>query len=396
MRRFKLSNKLQVITLPTDSKITTVLFAINAGSNDEPEQLSGITHFLEHMIFEGTKNYGDALELSRVVDNIGGELNAATSKNRTFVYVRVGKRFLPHALDVVSDMVVHPTFEDKAFKKEKQIILHEIQQYEDDPKHKQWNFFEEHLFAKHPAKKPIAGTKDSVSKITIDDLKGYHKQIYSAENSILLIHGSVPDDIQELCEKYFKDMQQGEALEKQIIIEKNKQKKKKLTTNIQQAYYILGYKTNPTDTKEQITLDVIEAILSKGQTGWLFDEFRIKRALGYDVRAVNESEPNGSFFAINIVTNKTKIPLVRRTIKELFERLQKIDEETLKDAKNHITGRYMLAKDDPISYLQILAEHEFDTVKNYAKLVREIEIKDIKQVAKKILTESHTETILGP
>ena len=395
MKQSKLKNGLPYIIIPSKTDLVTISFAVNVGSNDESPNGNGISHFLEHLIFEGTKKYRTSLELNQVIDNFGGELNAMTSKNRTTVYLKVPKKFFKEALSVVSDMIIRPTFKKEIFEKEKQVVLHEIEQTYDEPRHYQWLVFEEALFKKHPAKQSIAGTTDIVSKITIADVKKHHSSYYTIENSLLVVNGNVGRREIALCEAAFADLPHSKAVKKNATLEKNTFTKKNVKKDIQLSHFIRGYKVPASGTKDGFVLEVIEAILSKGQTGWMFDEFRIKRGLAYEVRAHHESENSGSFFALNVITQKKNLALTRKLINELCVRLQTVDDETVTNAKNNIYGKHLLSYDESISHTHIVSENYFDNVGDYLKSIEKVTTAAVRRVAKKLFTKEYTEIVLG-
>lgn len=395
MKQSQLKNGLKYIIIPSKTDLVTISFAVNVGSNDETAKTNGISHFLEHLIFEGTKKYKTSLELNEVIDNFGGELNAMTSKNRTTVYLKVPKKFFKEALSVISDMIVHPTFKKEIFEKEKQVVLHEIEQTFDEPRHYQWLIFEENLFKKHPAKRSIAGTTDIVSKLTINDVKKHHSTYYTVENSLLVLHGNVGRSEMKQCEVAFAELPHSNAVVKNVVVEKNVVTKKNVKKDIQLSHFIRGYKVPASGTKDAFILEVIESILSKGQTGWMFDEFRIKRGLAYEVRAHHESENSGSFFALNIITQKKNLPLTRKIIDELCVRLQTVDDITVSNAKNNIYGKHLLHYDESISHTHIISENYFDNVGDYLANVKKVTTADVRRVASEVFTKDFTEIVLG-
>ncbi len=386
----KLQNGLPIITKKTNSDATTLLFAINVGSNDDA--VNGVSHFLEHMIFEGTKQFPTALELNHVIDNIGGELNAMTGKNRTIIYLKVRKRSFVQALKVLSDMVIYPRFSTEAFKKEKDVILHEIEHAQDEPRLKQWLEFDAAMFTKHPAKSPVSGTTQSVKNMTLENIKAHFQKYYVAHNACFVITGNIPAQYKKLCEFYLGEMPSGEKNIRKLPIEVKGKKLVKLSAGLSQSYYICGYHITD-DVKTAASFDIIEAILSKGQTGWLFDEFRIKRGIAYDVRAHHEGDKTCSYFAVSIVTSSQHLPYARKKIQALLEQLKFVDEQTVQHAKNYVLGKFALLKDESTYYAHYLSDSYFDHIGDYKKMIQAVTVADVKKCAS-TLTEK-TELILN-
>jgi len=155
MKTATLSNGIKVIQIPASNDICCVFLNVKVGSNHEPAEIAGISHFIEHMLFEGTKKRPDSFAISNEIEKYGGELNAATSNERTFFYAKVPAKRFGLALDVISDIACNPIFSDKLIEKEKGIVVDEIKMINDQPRFYQWILFESTLFQKHPAQYPI-------------------------------------------------------------------------------------------------------------------------------------------------------------------------------------------------------------------------------------------------
>jgi predicted Zn-dependent peptidase len=378
-KKEKLKNGLDVLIQKTNTSSITILFACNVGSNDE--KINGTTHFLEHMFFEGTQNYPTAFELNEVIDKIGGDMNAMTSKNRTMYYIRVHKKFFSLALKVLGDMILRPLFLPSAFAKEKEVILQEIMHTLDEPRQRLWIEFDSYLFNKHPAKRPIGGTVKSVSKIKNEDLKEHYENFYTAANSCLVLVGNIPQKYLQTCEGAFGKLPKGTKYVRHFNEEKTVQKKKKISLGLQQMHFICGFHV-PSLHKDAAVYDVIESILAKGQTGWLLDEFRLKRGIAYDVRAQHEEEPTGSTFSISIITSEKHLDFVRNTIDKLLLRLQSVDENTVDNAKNYLLGKYALLHDESVYLANYLADIHFDQQDDFEERIKQVTLWDVRRIAK--------------
>src|SRR2546428_10823571 len=166
-------------------------FWIGAGSRDEPSAKAGVSHFIEHLLFKGTRSY-DAQRIAEVFDEMGGELNAATSREHTVVYARVPDRHLEDALDVMADMVLAPTFAD--LDSEREVVLEEIAMVEDAPQDLVHDLLSTAVFADHPLGRPVIGRADVISTISRRALAGYHKTAYVAGNVVLAAAGNLEHD----------------------------------------------------------------------------------------------------------------------------------------------------------------------------------------------------------
>src|ERR687897_2248757 len=166
-------------------------FWIGAGSRDETPARAGVSHFLEHLLFKGTQNYS-AQDIAEIFDAMGGELNAATSREHTVVYVRVTDRHLEEALDVMSDMVYAPLLAD--IDSEREVVLEEIAMYEDAPQELVHDLFSQAVFGAHPLGRPVIGTAEVISSISRDEIASYHGAMYRAGNVVVAAAGNLQHD----------------------------------------------------------------------------------------------------------------------------------------------------------------------------------------------------------
>src|SRR5213592_1082478 len=161
---------------------------IGAGSRDEETAEAGVTHFIEHLLFKGTSRYS-ALEIAEIFDGLGGELNAATSREHTMVYARVPDAHAQTALDVMADMVFAPSFAD--LDSEREVVLEEIAMYEDTPQELVHDLFSEAVFGRHALGRPVIGTADVISSITRRVITTYHRQMYAGGNVVIAAAGNI-------------------------------------------------------------------------------------------------------------------------------------------------------------------------------------------------------------
>jgi predicted Zn-dependent peptidase len=201
MKKYILSNGLTILLEKRSTDSVTIMVTVRVGSNNEPENLLGISHFLEHMLFEGTKKRPSSTIIANEIERLGGELNAYTTNERTCFYIKVPKKHFDIALDIISDILQNPVFDKSAIEKERQIILKEINMVTDDPRFHQWILFQKTLFKKHPARNPTYGAIETVQKIRRDDLISYYNKHYTGTNMIISVvggMGSIRDKIKRL------------------------------------------------------------------------------------------------------------------------------------------------------------------------------------------------------
>src|ERR1700722_1673309 len=209
-----LSNGLRVITVSMPSfESVTVLVMAGAGSRYESKKTSGISHFLEHMAFKGTDKRPTAMDISSLIDGMGGEFNAFTGKETTGYYIKSAKDKIETSIDVLSDMLLHSKFDPEEIEKEKGVIIEEINLYEDMPARKIGDIYEQLLYGDTPMGWDIAGDKEIIRSITRTDFLTYLSELYSASNLTVVVAGGIDtDEVYSQVEKYFGLMKKFETI----------------------------------------------------------------------------------------------------------------------------------------------------------------------------------------
>ena len=399
MKKYKLGNGATIVFERNSSKSVVVEVMFKVGSNNESKDIAGISHYLEHMLFEGTKKRRDSREIANEIEKYGGEFNAYTTGDRTAYYIKIINKKFEKALDILSDMVKNPVFDKKIMEKEKKVILKEINMVTDDPRQHQWVLFQKNVFDKHPARNPTYGTKEAVGAVSRNTLLDYYKKYYSSKNMVVSVVGNV-DEIKEKVSEYFGDVNSGKTVLRKTIKEPKQLKSKKFVEkrSIQNSYMVLGYKTVSRLEKDSYVFDVIKGILGRGQSGWMFNEIRNKRGLAYQVGVMLEHEKDYGYFAVFCGLDKGKIEEAKKIILEQFRKLEKIDEKVLDEAKTYIEGHYALIMEDNHEMADNLAYYE--TIKDsklantYIKNIKKVSVKDVKRVAKDYLNNNYTLVVI--
>jgi len=394
MRKYKLSNGITVIFEKNNSHSVAVEVMVKIGSNDEISSKAGISHYLEHMLFEGTKNRKDSREIANEIERYGAEFNAYTTGDRTAYYIKIINKKFDKALEILSDMFLHSVFDEKIMEKEKKVILKEINMVTDDPRQHQWILFQQQLFSKHPAKNPTYGTKKTVKNVSRNVLVDYYTKNYSSDNLIISIVGNV-SDVKKKVSKYFGSLKKQKISKIKRLPEPVQKKAKRYfeKRDIQNSYMILGYKTVPRLHKDSYVFDVINGILGRGQSGWMFDEIRNKRGLAYQVGIHAEHEIDCGYFAVYCSLDKSKILEAKKIIFEQFDKLNKLTKTEISEAKNFIEGNSTLQMEDNYQKADSLAYWE--TIKDakisdkYISKIKQVSLSDIKRVVKKYLNDNY-------
>lgn len=399
MQKYRLSNGATVIFEKNPSKSVAVEVMFKIGSNFESKKMAGISHFLEHMLFEGTKNRRNSREIANEIEKYGGEFNAYTTGDRTAFFVKIINKRFDEALDILSDMVANPVFDKKIIKKEKKVILKEINMVNDDLKLYQWVLFNKVLFKKHPAKNPVYGTPETVKNFDRKHVTDYYSSHYIPNNMVISVVGNV-ENVKEKVLRYFGSLKPKKLLKRPAVKEPPQEKTKKIAEKKKtlNSYMVLGYKTVPRTHKNSYVFDVITAILGRGQSGWMFDEIRNKRGLAYQVGVNNEHEADYGTYAVYTSLDKKNIEEAKGIMLQQFRRLESISRKDLEEAKAYIEGSHTLEMEDNFHHADNLAVWE--TIRDakfansYLKNIRKVTINDVKRVARKYLNNKYTLVVI--
>src|SRR3989344_5002772 len=275
-----LPNGLTSITVPMPSfESATIMVMVGAGSRYETKRNNGISNFLEHMAFKGTKKRPTALDISSLIDGIGGEFNAFTSKEVTGYYVKSAKDELPTTADLLSDMLQNSKLEEGEIDKEKGVIIEEINLYEDQPHRNLPDVYERLVFVDAPLGWDTAGRKEVIRKINRSDFVDYLESLYSPDNMTVVIAGGINEDKAfDLIREKFGEMKKFRTIKP--LPSKVGQKKPQVfvkTKKTEQAHIALGVRTLSLKSPKKYPLAILSAILGGGMSSRLFQEVREKR-----------------------------------------------------------------------------------------------------------------------
>lgn len=396
-KRKILSNKLRVIAVPMPSlESATALVMVGAGSRYEAKKNNGISHFLEHMAFKGTKKRPKAMDIMNTIDGIGGEFNAFTSKEITGYYIKSASNHIELCLDILSDILQNSKFDSTEIEKEKGVILQEISMYEDSPMRKIGDIYETLVFGDNPLGWEIAGEKDVIRTVKRQDFLDYMAKLYSADNMTVIIAGGITADKSfELAEKYFGNMKVFDTLS--YINVEDKQENPRVFIKhkkTEQAHIAIGFKTTSLFSPDRYVLAVLAAILGGGGSSRFFHEIREKRGLAYFVRTSSEHyQDNGS-----LVSFAGLDPMkIDEAISVLVSEYAKIrdkgveDKDELKKAKEFLKGHLVLELEDSRSVAafygqQEILEKEPKNPDNMLKRIDDVSAEQIQEVAYKYFT----------
>lgn len=406
----RLKNGLRVVTVPLPSlESATVTIWVGTGSRYETPRISGISHFLEHMVFKGSKSRPSAQEIAQAVDAIGGEFNAGTSKHWTNFYIKARAEKLTTAFDVLSDMVLNPILRQEDIDREKGVIIEEINMYEDTPMHRIWDIFENLIFKGNPLSRDIIGNKKSVTAIKKNDFVLYRNKHYYPQNLIITVAGGAKESqVLDLSQKYFA----GLAKSKRQTSFKEfspKQKSSRVLLHAkpkEQAHFILGFTGFGMGSRDRFNEAVLAALMGQGMSSRLFTEVREKRGLAYAVKtSLDRYQETGAFATYAGVDPKRVDEAIKVTLAEHYDLVngkKPITETELTKAKEYIKGHLALSLEDTKSInmffgLRELTLGEIETPDEVFAGIDKVTADQVLKTAKKVFVPERLNlAVIGP
>ena len=409
-RMFKkttLSNGLRIITVPQkNTQAVTVLVLVGTGSKYEKKGNNGISHFLEHMFFKGTKKRLTPLQIVEPLDKVGGIYNAFTGQEYTGYFAKVEVSQLELALDWVSDIFLNSTFPEKEIRKEKGVIIEEIHMLYDNPMSYIQTLWLKLLYGDQPAGWDITGTKENVMKMNRQEILDYKNKQYAAENTIISVAGKIDTPaIIKKVKKYFAKIKTVQTFKKPKVFEKQTKPNFLLHyRKTDQAHLCLGVRGFNLFHPLRYAFEILGVILGGMMSSRLFIEVREKLGIAYYIKTSAEADPDTGYLLTQAGVNNKNIEKAILTILKEYKKIsqKRVPILELKKAKDNIKGKLALlleSSDARASFFasQELLEKKILTTKEIFAKIDKVRTNDIIKVAKDIFKpEKLNLAIIGP
>jgi len=387
-------------------KSIAIVFGIGAGSRYEVQKYQGISHLIEHMLFKGTNKRKSTLEISQVIEGIGGEINASTSKETTHLYAKVPQEQFKTAFNVLADIILNSLMREEDLRKEKNVIIEEIKKYQDIPEELVEILLDRIMWKNHPLGRSVLGDEKSVVNIQREDLLSYINTFYRPNNLVISVAGNIKvAEVILQVEKYFKIVGKSEV--SNYLPAKDNQKNTRIGIKFKksnQTHLSFGFPGISRLDPDKYSVDLLDIILGSGLSSRLFQEIRVKKSLAYDIHSFIQYFNDISSFNIYVGIDSSKL---RETIQTILEELNKIKdnnlkEDELKKAKEMYKGALSLSLESTLSRAFWLGNRmllygkpsNFDEIK---EKIEEVKIKDIQKMAQNIFTKDKINlSIVGP
>lgn len=404
---FSLSNGLKVILQKNDSApVVAINLWVNCGSANERDEEAGISHFIEHMIFKGTKKRKVG-EIAREIESRGGEINAYTSSDHTVYHIVLSKRYYEIGLDILSDAIANPLFDPEEMEREKQVVLEEIRRGDDSPESRLTKILFENAYSIHPYRRPVIGYEGIIVRLTREQVLQYYRKWYTPENMTLVIVGDFDEkEIKSLVEYYFSEIPaiKGEQRKDPIEPQKKDLGFHNISGDIKQVYLKIGFHIPSVYDEDIYALEVLSNILSGGETSRLYRALKGERLLVTSIYTYAFTPKGPGLFIIGSSLERER---VEDSLKILFEEIEKlkyqpVSQSELEKAKVNIESEFIYQKETmegqarKLGYFQsIFGDPNYE--KKYIEGIKSVTDERIMAVAKKYLDlSSMTLVIMHP
>jgi predicted Zn-dependent peptidase len=360
-------------------------FWIGAGSRDETDAKAGVSHFIEHLLFKGSRAY-TAQSIAEIFDGLGGELNAATSREHTMVYARVPDARVQTALDVMTDMVFAPKFAD--LDSEREVVLEEIAMYEDTPQELVHDLFSQAVFGRHALGRPVIGTAEVISSVTRRVLSTYHRQMYAGGNVVIAAAGNLEHN------KLMRMLQRAQSQQRppaggprvrRPLVKAPAPGLRFVRKDTEQYHVCVGAPGIARSDRRRFAASILDAILGGSASSRLFQEIREKRGLAYSVYSFASQYTDTGLIGIYVGTRGENLgPAVEIAAEQLAEIAGgKLRPEEIALAKENLKGRIMLSMESTSNRMSRLGKSLItdSELLSFERIIAEIEAVEADEVA---------------
>lgn len=378
-----------------DSLSTTVFVMVHTGSKYETNGNNGISHFLEHMCFKGTKKRPTAMDISKALDEIGSQYNAFTSQEFTGYFAKAHPKNIDVLIDVLSDIYLNPTFDPKELQKEKGVIIEEINMEQDMPHKQVENVFAQAMYGDQPAGWPIVGSKENIKKMDDKTLRKYWQSHYVASATTVLVSGNF--DTRTITKKLttaFTGISRSAKAKKRPVVEPQNRPKILLKyKKTDQAHVSLGVRSFAGKHKMSAALKVLDAVLGGGMSSRLFQKIREEMGVGYYLRTTIDEYTDHGYFSISLGLDSSRfVEVVKAILNECSQLTEELISKTeLDKAKEYLIGNTILSlesSDSMAEYfaLQDITGEEITTPEGLIRKIRKVTREDVRKIAQEIFT----------
>lgn len=402
IKKYTCQNGVRIVleNIPTVRSVAIGVW-IGTGSRNEHKENNGISHFLEHMFFKGTKTR-TAREIAESFDSIGGQVNAFTSKEYTCYYAKVLDDHANYALDVLADMFFHSTFDEEELKKEKNVVYEEIKMYEDTPDDIVHDLLSRATYGDHPLGYPILGTEETLATFNGDTLREYMSNYYTPENVVISVAGNVTEAFISDIEKLFGSFEANhtERNSKKPAFMSNKLARKKET---EQAHLCIGFNGLEVGHENIYDLIVLNNVLGGSMSSRLFQDVREQKGLAYSVFSYHSSYEDNGMLTIYGGTGANQLDVLFETIQETLANFkgEGITAKELANSKEQMKGSLMLSLESTNSRMSRNGKNELllgihRSLDDIIEKVNRVSEESVQSLAEEVFNGDYSVAIVSP
>ncbi len=399
-----LDNGVRVLTetIPHYDSVCIGIWVIT-GSRDEKESENGISHFIEHLLFKGTERR-TAQEIARTIDSVGGSMNGFTGRECTCFYARVLNSHLDLAVDLLSDIFLHSTFDEQEIERERSVVLQEVRMVEDTPDDYIHDLFNRTFWGDHPMGQPVLGGVEEIQSFTRDQIVRYFGEKYRSDHIIVAVVGNVEHGkAVELVGRTFSAVRSGSKVIKRVLPQVSS-KTSVLERKTEQVHFCLGVKGLAYVSSKRFASYVLNNVLGGGMSSRLFQEIREKRGLAYSIFSYLPSYIDTGLVVVYAGTGKKTVGQTIELVLKEFETLRKspIDPEELATSKEQLKGNLLLSLESSDNRMTRLAKNEiyFNRIFSVQEIIDQIDrvtVDQVNELANELFIPDHLcLTLLGP
>ncbi len=368
-------------------------FWVNTGSRNEDLANNGVSHFLEHLLFKGSRDYSND-EIKENIEGLGGLLNAFTSEENTCYYAKFLGKHLKKVAAVLSDMVLRPLLNPEDIEKERTVIIEEIKMYKDLPQFQVQEIFDELVWPDHPLGRNIAGTLQTVGRLTREDITGYHAAWYRPSSIVISCAGDLDEKaLEEFAQRAFGRLKAAPIKDILYYSERKTAPQIKIVSkDIEQTHLCLGFPAFHRTHKDRFILAVIHVILGGNMSSRLFNEVREKKGLAYEIAThVKKLKDCGVFFVHAGIDRKNLVPAAEVIFRELGRiRAQRVEAGELKRAKDFLLAQTEMGLDDTMEHMLWMGDSLLNTgflmtKEEMRRHIARVSAPDIRRVAEEVI-----------
>ncbi|NJM90371.1 MAG: insulinase family protein [Hydrococcus sp. RU_2_2] len=397
----QLSNGLTIVAEQMPVEAVNLNLWLNVGSAIESDEINGMAHFLEHMVFKGTPRLANG-EFERLIEERGAVTNAATSQEYTHYYITTAPKDFAELAPLQLDVVLNPTIADDAFERERLVILEEIRRSEDNPRRRTFYRAMETCFESLPYRRPVLGPTSVVESLTSQQMRDFHSYWYRPQAMSAVVVGNLP--VEELIDIVEEGFSQSTSFNTQLRVQNSQffipeapftdiVRREYVDESLQQARLVMAWRVpGLTELSQTYALDVLAVILGQGKVSRLFRDLREDRALVSQIGASNMTQGIQGVFYISAQLPTENIPKVEAAIAEHIRKIQEesVTEEELKRIRTQVANRFIFSNERPSDRANLYGYYysqlqDLQPALNYPTHIQSLTVADIQAAAKQYL-----------